>query len=112
VTHAFPGTNDGANPNAAVSSDAAGALYGTTVSGGGPYNNGTVFKLSPPSTPGGAWTETILYSFGGGNDGVNPYGGLIFDESGARYGTTYIGGVSYSARHVLMMYSPSPSRAA
>ena len=110
VIYAFAaGTNDGSNPNAALISDAAGALYGTTVSGGGPYNNGTVFKLSPPSTPGGAWTETILYSFGGGNDGVNPYGGLIFDESGALYGTTYFGGGSYYAGTVFKLTPPSTS---
>jgi len=52
--------------------DAAGNLYGTTTEGGlyslrhRPY--GIAFKLTPEA--GGAWTETILHSFGGGKDGA------------------------------------------
>jgi uncharacterized repeat protein (TIGR03803 family) len=34
------------------------------------------------------WTESLLCSFGNGSDGSNPYGGLIFDQSGNLYGAT------------------------
>jgi uncharacterized repeat protein (TIGR03803 family) len=48
-----------------------GVLYGTTE-GGGTSNNGTVFSLTPPGSPGASWTETALYSFAGApNDGAN-----------------------------------------
>jgi uncharacterized repeat protein (TIGR03803 family) len=60
---------DGAYPEAGPISDASGALYGTTVNGG-PSDKGTVFKLTPPSTAGYPWTETVLYSFTGGSDGA------------------------------------------
>ncbi len=34
----------------------------------------------------------VLYSFQGGSDGADPYGGLTFDASGNLYGATYYGG--------------------
>jgi len=44
---------------------------------------------------GGVWTETVLYSFAGGNDAQNPSAGLVMDSSGALYGTTiYVGGTN------------------
>jgi uncharacterized repeat protein (TIGR03803 family) len=39
-------------------------------------------------------SETVLYSFQGGTDGVKPSGGLIRDASGNFYGTTEQGGAS------------------
>ncbi len=88
VLYSFTGNNgDGASPNAGLVADSAGNLYGTTVYGGA-SSAGTVFKL----TPGG--TATVLYSFTGGSDGGNPYGGLIADSSGNLYGTTQFGGAS------------------
>jgi len=42
-----------------------GTLYGTTgYLNFGPAQYGTVFKLTPPSTPGGNWIEsTLVYRF-------------------------------------------------
>jgi hypothetical protein len=59
-----------------------------------PPGGGTVFELTPQA--GGGWTEQVLYSFGKGPDGGNPYAGLIFDAAGNLYGTTAEGG-TYSA---------------
>ena len=33
---------------------------------------GMVFELTPPSTSGGNWTESILWNFGNGTDGNFP----------------------------------------
>ena len=91
----FPGgaTGDGNGPAAGLISDATGALYGTTANGGA-NGYGTVFKLTPPAVAGGPWTETVLYSFTGGSDGGSPKASLIFDESGALYSTTTVGGLN------------------
>jgi hypothetical protein len=89
VLYRFKGGNDGASPGGSPIFDDKGALYGTTGSGGESY--GTVFKLTPPYAGQTQWTETVLYRFKGGNDGVYP-GDLIFDGKGALYGTTFNGG--------------------
>jgi uncharacterized repeat protein (TIGR03803 family) len=87
---------DGRGPYSGLTADAAGNLYGTTQLGGAyrsgcaGYGCGTVFELSPSA--GAKWTETVLYSFTGGDDGSQPYAGLIFDTAGNLYGTTGYGG--------------------
>jgi uncharacterized repeat protein (TIGR03803 family) len=86
VLHSFAGA-DGFLPYASVVLDAAGNLYGTTASGG--LGFGTVFELK---AAGDVWKEEVLYSFAGGSDGGNPYGGLVFDTAGNLYGTTRNGG--------------------
>ena len=63
-------------------------MYGTTSSGGSGSGAGAVFELTP------AGTETLLYSFGGLNDGQYPMGALVRDASGNLYGTTEWGGAS------------------
>ena len=81
--------------------DTGGNLYGTTSDGGKFLNtnschesgcSGTVFKLTPPSTHGENWTESILWDFGNGTDGSSPAAGLIVDAAGNLYGTTSLGG--------------------
>jgi uncharacterized repeat protein (TIGR03803 family) len=75
--------------------DKAGNLYGTATGGNQPPYYGLVFELSPPATANGSWTETTLYHFqGGANDGINPFGTLIFDKHGNLYGTTQAGGTN------------------
>jgi uncharacterized repeat protein (TIGR03803 family) len=45
-----------------------------------------------PTQSARAQTFTVLYDFTGGNDGSNPYAGLILDPAGNLYGTTQYGG--------------------
>ncbi len=89
VLHSFGNGTDGQLPIGSLIFDAAGNLYGT-ASGGGASNFGAVFKMSPAG--GGSWTETVLYPFGGGTDGTDPWSNLIFDNAGNVYGTTRTGG--------------------
>jgi len=81
---AFNGT-DGANPLGGVVFDNVGNIYGTTYSGG-LFGGGTVFRLTPLT--GGGWAESTIFSFTGGNNGCQPYAGVVFDTTGSLYGTT------------------------
>jgi uncharacterized repeat protein (TIGR03803 family) len=67
---------------------ANGTFFGTTE---GPNELGTVFQLIPPSS-GRGWSDSILYTFIGGNDGSTPMG-VISDKSGNLYGVTINGGI-------------------
>jgi hypothetical protein len=82
---------DGIWPEAGIVIDDSGVLYGTTFEGG-TYNYGTVFSLTPPTSPGGAWTETILYNFTGGSDGGRPAASVVIGRHGVLYGTAGEGG--------------------
>jgi uncharacterized repeat protein (TIGR03803 family) len=97
---------DGAFPLSGLIFDAAGNLYGTT-SGGGTHNPGGIaFELSPDGS--GGWMETILHTFGTGQDGADPYAGLTFDSAGNLYGTTNSGGV-YGNYGTLFELTPNGS---
>jgi len=99
VLHSFSGYNannpsasDGSGPAASLVLGTDGNFYGTTP-GGGAYNKGTVFKITP------AGVETVLYSFSGYNssnppasDGAGPAASLILGTDGDFYGTTEYGG--------------------
>lgn len=89
ILYSFRGSPDGAHPYAGVIFDSAGNLYGTTEQGGS-TGEGTAFQLIPNSD--GSWTESVLHSFGSGNDGGFPDAGLTFDQASNLYGTTPSGG--------------------
>ena len=89
VLHNFASPPKGAFPYAGVISDSAGNLYGTANSGGA-ANAGVVYKVDT------AGRQTVLYSFTGGADGGNPYGGVVRDAAGNLYGTTVYGGAASS----------------
>jgi uncharacterized repeat protein (TIGR03803 family) len=94
VIYSFTGGSDGRQPYSGLILSKQGTLYGTaslggTVSANCPAGCGTVFALTPD---GGVWSESVLYSFAGGNDGSAPYAGLTADKSGNLYGTTTAGG--------------------
>lgn len=86
VVYGLPEQGDG--PQSSVLMDPAGNLYGTTV-GGGQYESGSVFKLTPQN---GGWVFTSLHDFQGGPDGQAPLGNLLMDADGNLYGTTSEGG--------------------
>ena len=78
--YTFTGGNDGAGPRARVVFGPDGALYGTTLSGGGggcgTQGCGTAFRLAC-NTAICYWKETILHRFTGGTDGGQPLGDLV-----------------------------------
>ena len=97
----FNGSGDAIWPNTPLTFDSSGNLYGASIFGGTSTCSlgngcGTVFELSPPSFPGGAWTEQVIYSFKGGSDGSEPQGQLVIDKKGVLYGTTEFGGTPRS----------------
>jgi uncharacterized repeat protein (TIGR03803 family) len=83
VLHTFSGP-DGLYPYSGVTMDGAGNLYGTT-NGGGASQLGTVYELK---RHGSSYIHNQLHAFAGGNDGEQPWGGVIFGPDGALYGTT------------------------
>ena len=90
TVHQFGNGNDGYGPTSGVVFDAAGNMYGTTYHGGA-SNNGAIYEAT---RSGGVWTETVIYSFAGGNDGANPVPCVTLDSAGNLWGTTYAGGTS------------------
>jgi uncharacterized repeat protein (TIGR03803 family) len=90
VLYAFTGASDGALPVGGLIRDNAGNLFGATgdVLGGCPWGCGTIFKIDKKGN------HTVLYTFTTGSDGIEPFGGVISDESGNLYGTASQGGDS------------------
>jgi uncharacterized repeat protein (TIGR03803 family) len=89
VLYAFKSQNDGRLPTAALTFGSGGTIYGVTEQGG-TYDSGTIFQLVPGN--GGAYAETVLYSFGNIGDASTPSGPLALDSAGALYGVTSLGG--------------------
>jgi uncharacterized repeat protein (TIGR03803 family) len=101
VIYSFTGGSDGASPPAGVTVDANGNLYGTT-SFAGANGDGVVYELSRSKS---GWTETVLYTFQGLEDGQNPVGGVVLDKAGNLYGATFDGGINGGGT----VYQLSPS---
>ncbi len=89
---------DGNNPEAGITFDSGGNLYGTT-SVLGPSFGGNIWEI----TKAGAYKD--LHDFGGavvnsngktGTDGSFPYSPVTFDPAGNTYGTTEAGGLNQS----------------
>ena len=86
VLYSFTGGADGGEPYKGVTLDSQGNLYGTTVAGGGgPCDGGcgVAYKLT---NSGGVWTQTVIHTFTGGDDGSGPGTGLTLGPYGTLYG--------------------------
>jgi len=77
--------DDGAYPEATLTLDGGGNLYGTSVGGGTNGNYGTVFKITTDDT------LVTLHTFNF-NDGENPAAPLVFGRDGNFYGAAALGG--------------------
>jgi uncharacterized repeat protein (TIGR03803 family) len=95
ILHLFSQSPDGAVPSSGLVPDASGNLYGVTALGGSTNSNcmgvgcGVVYEMASPN-----WTESVIYTFQGGTDGLQPKGDLLKDSSGNFYGVTAGGGNS------------------
>ena len=85
VIYRFTGDPNGWQPNGNLVFDHGGNLYGTTTSGGA-YGQGAIYELTPSG--GGRWSETVIYSFTGGNNAQPD--SLLLGQDGNLYGTTAI----------------------
>lgn len=103
ILYTFQGGTDGAYPESELVRDSKGNIYGTTYQGGGPANDGTVFKLDT------AGNETVLHSFTGGRDGRYPRASLIRGSAGNLYGTTVAGGAELRFRGVGVIFKVNPA---
>ena len=83
VLYRFQGGADGQAPEDGVVMDVSGNLFGTTFLGG-TDSVGVVYELSQGES---GWTETVLHSFAGGDDGKYP-GVPVVDPSGNVFGAT------------------------
>lgn len=95
VLYSFPGGAAGGVPEAGVTIDRHGTIYGTTMYGGsygshcGSGGCGTVFKVAQTAS---GYSESVAYAFQG-LDGNLPYGvPTLDDRTGTIYGTTFWGG--------------------
>jgi hypothetical protein len=85
--HDFGSLTDGSNPEAGVSIDSAGNLYGTCAAGNrfGFEPFGNVWEIDTS----GNYNQLIVF---GGNGGTAPYGGVTIDPAGNLCGTCHYGG--------------------
>ncbi len=90
VLHNFTDGSDGGYPDATLTIDQGGNLYGTALLGGR-ANAGTVFKLT---RYGSNYIFNPIYNFQGTYDGNGPWGPVTFGPDGTLYGTTIGGGYS------------------
>ena len=98
-------TNDGARPQGTLLLT-NGVLYGTTREGGTKIQAaGSVFEISPDGSG-----FSLLNSFGGGTDGVNPQGDLTL-IGGMLYGMTPLGG-TFNDGVIFAVPVPEPSAGA
>jgi uncharacterized repeat protein (TIGR03803 family) len=91
VLHTFNGADGGPFPDGWLVRDNEGNLYGMSGNGGdlsgcSGLGCGVVFKVDREGK------ETVLYGFTGGADGAETFAGVVRDEAGNLYGTTYFGG--------------------
>jgi hypothetical protein len=106
--HTFGSTSDddGCGPASQPVVTASGAIYGLT-NGGGTYDHGAVYELLPPA-PGGAWSESVIWSFDTPGPAVGlPGDCLIAGPNGSLYAPT--GGSGTYGSGALVQFLPPSS---
>ena len=82
--------DDGVFEESPVAIGKSGELYGVTSGGGYDAHGlsaGVVFDITPPSSGGGYWGETVTHDFGAQPiDGDSPYDRLVIAQSGVLTG--------------------------
>src|SRR6202011_5348463 len=92
VLYSFTGGADGGEPYKGVTVDSQGNLYGTAVTGGGGSCEGGCGVAYKLTNSGGVWSQTVIHTFTGGDDGSGPGSGLTVGWHGTIYGVTPTGG--------------------
>jgi len=87
VLHSFGSGSDGAAPHGSLLQASDGNFYGLT-SGGGANGMGAAIRISA------AGAESVLASFGAGNDGASPSGDLLQGSDGNLYALASAGGAN------------------
>jgi uncharacterized repeat protein (TIGR03803 family) len=98
------GCTDGLEPNAGLTADASGNLYGTTAEGG-KRGDGVAYKLTHARN---GFKFEVIHTFCNEKackDGNQPLAGLIADNNGNLYGTTAAGAAGSG---VVFELSPKP----
>jgi len=104
--YTFTGGSDGGRPSGGLVANPLGSLFGVTTKGG-TGGGGTVFELTPPTTPGNPWTFAVLYSFTNNSvDGFGPVGPLVVRPDGSLIGSTTAGGTGGGGT-VFQLFPPS-----
>lgn len=94
VLYSFTGGVDGGEPYKGVTIDNEGNLYGTAVTGGSGNCEGGCGVAYKLSNTGGAWTQTVIHAFTGGDDGSGPGARVTVDTAGNIYGMAPTGGAN------------------
>jgi uncharacterized repeat protein (TIGR03803 family) len=109
LLYVFKGGVNGFFVESPLAIDEDGVLYGTTLYGG-VAQGGTVFSLTPPAAPGGAWTFSELYQFNC-NEGCNVAAGVTIGKGATGqtvlYGVTSAGGPTNNAGSVFALTPPA-----
>ena len=82
IIYSFTGGTDIVSFESGLTIDSGSNLYGylgSAVLSDGSSTFGGVFELESGSN--GTWTEKVLHTFSGGNDGSAPYGGMLVVDS-------------------------------